>query len=97
MVGLEWDDCSFMVNKCMGFTICFIYSNTLYITEYVKTLYYLTCRILLSFHLKRGYLERFGRILGSPFTVPLHRRTWASVPEHFPPKKSHCSLIRKVE
>ena len=81
----------------MGFTICFIYSNTLYITEYVKTLYYLTCRILLSFHLKRGYLERFGRILGSPFTVPLHRRTWASVPEHFPPQKSHCSLIRKVE
>ena len=76
MVGLEWVDCSFMVNKCIGFTICFIYSNTLYITEYVKTLYYLTCCILLSFHLKRGYLERFGRILSLPFTVPIHKKTW---------------------
>ena len=65
-----------MVNKCIGFTNCSIYSNTVYITEYVKTLYYLTCCILLSFCLKRGYLEWFGRILSSPFTVPLYRRTW---------------------
>ena len=98
-----------MINTCIGFTICFIYSDTLYINEYVKTLYYLTCCILLSFRLKRGYLEWFGRILSLPFTVPIHRRTWvesiffwkASVLEHFPPRKSHCStfelLIRKAE
>ena len=107
---LEWVDCSFMVNKRIGFTICFIYSNTLYITKYMKkpciTLPAVYCCLFAS---KRGYLERFGRILNLPFTVPIHRRTWvesiffwkASVPEHFPPRKSHCSafelLIRKAE